>query len=160
MAQAGGLDVMPGEDSHGRDPPLLKVVLPFETPTLNVMLRWHFAERKRWKAKAAWEIKVALCGRLPATPLPRAIVRIVRHGHGRPDHDGLVGGAKLLIDCLLPLGTPYAGGKNRKMIVRHPHGLGIIWDDSPDRLMLEAESRRISREITPHTVVSIWEWTT
>jgi hypothetical protein len=56
----------------------------------------------------------------------RARLRIERYSVGVPDFDGMVGGFKSLIDCLLPFHAS-----------RRPCGLGVIADDGPDVLVAD-----------------------
>lgn len=138
----------------GPGAPLLRVSLPFATPSLNVTQKWHPAERKRWKARAAWEIKLALSAEnyhLPASPLPRARLRIERSSPGNLDFDNLVGGAKLLIDLLLPMGSPTT--RRGKTVFPHPFGLGIVADDSPACLTTEYLAARGRAG----TTLTLWE---
>jgi len=105
------------------------------TPTLNVSLRQHWSRRRQGVRDLAWAVRAAL-GRhgVPAQPFERALVCIERRTAGtQPDHDGLVGGAKGLIDTLLPMDA-----------VRRPYGLGFIRDDSPAHLELIVRSRRVA----------------
>ena len=68
----------------------------------------------------AWEIKIALGQDRPPVPFQRARLRIERYSIRTPDYDGMVGGYKSLIDCLLPYHPK-----------RRPYGLGVIADDNP-----------------------------
>lgn len=106
------------------------------TPTLNVSLRQHWGKRQQGTRAMAWAIRVAHDGALPAVPFERAHVRIERRqpGNTLPDHDGLVGGCKGLIDCLLPFHE-----KRRKF------GLGFVLDDSPKHMRLDIAAARVPR---------------
>lgn len=101
------------------------------TPTLNVALRQHWPKRSKGTVAVAWAIRLGM-GRapLPAQPWPRALLVIERRVGGIPDDDGLVGGCKGLIDCLMP------------MTDKRPFGLGFIVDDGPAHLELEVRAVR------------------
>lgn len=106
------------------------------TPTLNVALRQHWRKRGQSTRALAWAVRAAVgAAGLPAAPILRARVAIERHSAGTaPDHDGLVGGCKGLIDCLLPFHEK-----------RRPYGLGFITDDSPQHLELVVHAKRVRR---------------
>lgn len=130
------------ESATGR---VLEFKLDQPFPLLNVTLRQHYHKRHRTAQSMAWEIKVATHGHLPQKPFARAKVQIVRRSTGRPDKDGLYGGAKGLIDCLLP-NTDKRG-----------HGLGIIADDNPDVIDLNVQSERVLSREGKGTFVTITE---
>lgn len=98
----------------------VQIVLSHPVKLLNVVLRMHWAERRKYAAALSAEI-ASLHSGIPA-PMQRARVTLDRYSVAEPDHDGLVGGCKLLIDCLLVRSD------------RHPHGLGYIVDDSQAHL--------------------------
>ena len=104
----------------------LAFVLLRPTPLLNVTLRQHWSARRRTCVALAWEIKVALGVRRPPAPFPRARLRIERYSIRTPDYDGMVGGYKALIDCLLPYHPK-----------RRPYGLDVIADDNPGVLVAD-----------------------
>lgn len=120
-------------------------ILPKPTLLLNQMLRMHWKERRKHQQALAWEIKLLTAGKRPAAPFARAKVRIERHSVRAPDFDGMVGGFKHLLDCLLPDSE------------RHPNGLGIIADDNPAVLQLEPVSVQVKRLADQKTVVIIEE---
>lgn len=92
---------------------------------LNVLLRMHWRARANYNRKIAAEAGKLTAHRLGAPPLERARVLIERYSVQEPDQDGLVGGAKPVIDALLVRSS------------KHPHGLGFIVDDSPTHLTLD-----------------------
>lgn len=106
------------------------------TPTLNRSLRQHWRERLRGTREMAWHVRAALGRRgAPPAPFERARVMIERRTAGtQPDHDGLVGGIKGLLDCLLPFHEK-----------RRPYGLGFVRDDSPQHLDLVVRGVRVAR---------------
>lgn len=105
------------------------------TPTLNVSLRQHWHQRGKKTREMAWAIRVALGRqRAPATPYRRARVVIERRAGGIPDADGLIGGCKGLIDCLMPF-----------VEKKREYGLGFILDDGPAHLVLEVRALRVKK---------------
>ena len=94
------------------------------TMLLNELLRLHFRQRARYAARLSSEIAQLTRDLCIDAPFARAVVSIERFSVGEPDHDGLVGGCKPLVDCLLPRSQ------------RHPHGLGFVQDDSPAHMTL------------------------
>jgi hypothetical protein len=95
--------------------------LPKETPSNNVIkgMHWsHYRQLRLW-----WRVQVlsrALVGRLPAAPLPKAALLIVRYSAGTLDWDNAYGGLKPLLDCFVARSA------------ENPDGLGLIQDDSPE----------------------------
>jgi hypothetical protein len=128
------------------------------TPLLNVTLRQHWSKRRRKDKGLAWAVKVAILESgqaIPAAPFQRARVTIVRRSVGVPDRDGLVGGVKGLVDCLLHPGpVTVVNGKPRFL---HPTGLGIVQDDGPDRLVLVVTAERVRSKADQGTSVTIEE---
>jgi hypothetical protein len=133
----------------------LRFELPYETPTLNETQRMNYHKLGQRKKRFAWDIKILTMGLRPPTPFALAHVRIERHGRGVPDYDGLVGGLKILIDCLIPEGEPFKRGG--KFVFPHPGGLGIIADDKPAVLRLEPIAVKIKRTEKTKTIVIIKE---
>jgi hypothetical protein len=125
-------------------PEPIVIVLPgVVMPTLNDVLRLHWAKRLAAVLAMAWYVRAAR-GRLglPAAPIERARLVIVRASAGRaPDHDGLVGGCKSLIDVLLTFHPKV-----------RPYGLGFIRDDDPDHLWLEVHAKRVARDAVGMTL--------
>lgn len=154
----------------GRNPPAgeslatTRRVLAFElhkpTITLNQLLAlkrkgdWAVKEHKK---RLAWEINLALAGKLPRQPFNRAALRVARHSLGAPDYDGMVGGLKTLIDCLLPQGEPYYRKGSRRPIFPHPFGLGIVADDSERVLTIQAVAIRVASAAEQKTIITITE---
>jgi hypothetical protein len=128
-------------------PAVISVELPLVTKLLNPLLRMHFRARANYQRSLSWELRLAIGAakqRLPAVPFTRARLRIERHSAGTPDYDGMVGGYKHLIDCLLPASA------------RHPTGLGIIADDGPGCLVADYPPPFKARRPDQHTVLQIW----
>lgn len=123
----------------------IQFTLPRPSPLLNRALRTHWQARRRKLRTLAWEVKCLLTGRLPASPFMRAKLRIERYSIGTPDFDGVVGGCKPLIDCLLVASKV------------HPCSLGIIADDGPEHLKLEVVPVKVATKAEQKTIVIIEE---
>lgn len=139
---------------------VISFTLPRPTPLLNVTLRQHWSRRRKAQQALAWEVRAALGNQRPAQPFARARVRVERYSVGSPDPDGMVGGLKALLDCLLPPGEPKVikrPGKPPKRVYPHPTGLSVIADDNPACLVLEPVAIRVSRREEQRTVVRIEE---
>jgi hypothetical protein len=113
------------------------------TLTLNRLLRMRHWQRTKYARDLAIELRASY-RTPPAQPLEKARLFIRRHAVQAPDYDGMVGGCKLLIDCLLVRSD------------RHPHGLGFIVDDSIDRLRLVVEHVQAPSQAEQCTEVEIW----
>lgn len=125
---------------------VIRLDVPRLAPTLNTTIRMSWADRMRLRREWAWELRAAL-GRQPrpAEPFQRALVVIERYALQTPDRDGLIGGCKALIDCLL------APSK------RHPTGLGLVQDDKPEVMQLEVHAIRVPHRAEQRTVITITE---
>ncbi|NPD67273.1 hypothetical protein HN018_06760 [Lichenicola cladoniae] len=102
------------------------------------------------------EIADVTRGRRPAEPFPFALVRVERHSCGQPDHDGLVGGVKPVLDCLTTPKQLVARKPTSRARVRNPMGLGFVVDDSPDHILLEVVHVK-TRHADQCTLVTITE---
>jgi len=100
--------------------------LKFALDSLNVRDRKHFGQKHRDQDRLKMEVIAALGGTryLPRPPFARARVTVVRCSAGQLDPDGLPATCKGLIDVLC-IASPV-----------HPHGIGIIEDDSPRHIEL------------------------
>ncbi|WP_431860078.1 hypothetical protein [Azospirillum sp.] len=123
----------------------LSFTLSAPTKLLNQLLRMHWSKRRKHQQALSWEVKILTSGKRPAVPFARAKVRVERHSLREPDVDGMIGGFKHLLDCLLPHSD------------RHPNGLGIIADDNPRCLQLEPVSVLVKHRADQKTVVLIEE---
>lgn len=112
-------------------------------PTPNRLMRMHYRVRAKLLRDLAWQVRGSILGALPAQPIARARVTVVRHGLQAPDADALAGCAKLLLDLLQPVSK------------RHPCGLGIIANDSADVLTLDARFVRVKHRTDQHTSVVV-----
>ena len=108
---------------------------------LNQTLRMHWAARSAYSKSLAAEI--ARVAPLLHEPMQKARVTVTRYSVREPDGDGLTGGCKQLIDCLIV--------KSK----RHPHGLSYIVDDSPAHLEFEARHSKVSTLKAQGTTVII-----
>lgn len=104
----------------------VRFTLARPTLLLNELIRMHFRLRSAYQKRLSSEIANLTRDLDIDQPLERAIVTVERFSVQEPDHDGLIGGLKPLIDCLLVRSD------------RHPHGLGFIVDDSPAHMTLRA----------------------
>lgn len=91
------------------------------TPLLNEWQRMHWSKRRLLCKQWAWLIGIAYhkTGAKLSAPLDRCEIHVRRGSPGLPDWDGIYGGLKPALDCLV--------AKTK----RNPHGLGIILDDNP-----------------------------
>ena len=97
---------------------VIVIDLPIRTVLFNEFVRMHWAKRRKYCRRLA--VLIHECAsRRPAVPLQRCRVTVERFSTMVPDHDGLVGSLKSLLDALQPCSA------------RHPYGLGFIADDSP-----------------------------
>jgi len=93
--------------------------VPIQLLPINVMLRKHWAARKKYTAQIAWGIHFALPpSKRPPTPLTKVRIHVERHGAGKPDPDGLRSTIKPVLDVL----------QSRSR--RHPYGLDVLVDDT------------------------------
>jgi len=122
------------------------VIIEFELrePTIlqNVWQRMHYTKRKDHSSALAWSIRKA-AGRRKAKPLNKCIVSVLRYSSQLPDWDGLYGGLKPLLDCL---------------VVRtktNPHGLGFIKDDNPNVIIALSATPYICKPKEGKTIVRI-----
>lgn len=125
-------------------PDRIDFVLPAPTLSLNRLLRMHWAARRHYAAELSADIARATTYLPPGSaPMLKARVTITRYGLREIDRDGLIGGVKPLVDCLLPRSS------------RHPHGLGLVADDSPTHMTLIVESVTVSKRSAQRTHVLI-----
>lgn len=134
----------------------IRFELPNPYPLLNHSIgqsRWALTGMRQKMARAVFAATVSL--RIPE-PFQKAHVTIERHSCGTPDHDGVVGGAKFLIDTLTTpklLNVRKTGARQR---VRNKRGLGFIVDDGPDYATFDIRAVK-SRLCDQKTVVTITE---
>lgn len=115
--------------------PLVIWIEGWVPPTLNRTLAQHWSKRRTARLDTAWRIRAAVKGALPREPMPRARVEIERRSWSGPlpDTDGMIGGCKGLIDCLLPCE------------VGRPYGLGFVLDDKPEVMELHVRAKRVPK---------------
>jgi len=86
----------------------LTITLPLRlAPSLNLLLRTHWAKRRRMLREAAWlvaEARLAAGWDRAADPA-NVRLEVVRRSSRRPDFDNMVGAAKLAIDALVLAGV-------------------------------------------------------
>lgn len=134
----------------------IRFELPNPYPLLNHSIgqsRWALTGMRRKMARAVAAATVQL--RIPE-PFQKAHVTIERYSCGTPDHDGVVGGAKFLIDTLTTprlLNVRKPGARQR---VKNKRGLGFIVDDGPEYATFDIRAVK-SRLCDQKTVVTITE---
>lgn len=136
----------------------LTFTIPKPTPLVNVLSRLHWQKLLQANRALGAAVRVATHGKRPLKPFPLARVEIERRSIGVPDHDGLVGGVKALVDALLPPGKPYVtrkGTGKAKWVLPHPTGQSIIADDNPGCLQLVVTSTRVRTKKEQCTVVTV-----
>jgi hypothetical protein len=119
---------------------LIQFAIPYRLPLLNTMLRSHWAYRARERMTIAWLVKKAI-GRLPEKPLDKAVIHVYRHSPKQPDDDNLQGSVKSLLDVLQPVSK------------RHPSGLGIIRNDSPDCIVSKTVTHVKSNQVLTEVII-------
>ena len=137
---------------------LITFTLPKPYPLLNHSIGQSRFALTNMRRSMARSVAAATAGQRLPEPMQRAHVTIERHSVGQPDHDGVVGGAKFLIDCLTTprlLNVRKPGARQR---VRNKRGLGFIVDDSPKHITLDIQHVK-SRLCDQKTVVTIREVT-
>ena len=118
---------------YARLPDMIRFDLP-PLPTLNVLMRMHWAARRQFERKLG-ELVAAATFDLPtgAPPYEKARIAVTRHAVRDVDPDGLPAICKLLLDVLQPRSE------------RHPRGLGIIAGDDAAHLDLIVNQQRCKR---------------
>lgn len=91
-------------------------------PTLNTLLRLHWAKRRRIQSRVSQLVWLELRrqGIRRDIPIAKCRIRIRRYSRRSPDVDSLPSTGKLLLDVLQPSSRT------------HPQGLGLIADDTPE----------------------------
>jgi len=116
--------------------------LPEPTILLNQWQRMHWAKRHRYMKTLAWKIRDAV--KPPRVPLQQCEIHIARYSTGTPDIDGLYGGVKGVLDCMVVC------------TARNPHGLGLIQDDSPEHILkLDVVPIKVKKRYEMRTEVTI-----
>ena len=134
----------------------IRFELPNPYPLLNHSIgqsRWALTGMRQKMARAVFAATVQL--RIPV-PFQKAHVTIERHSCGTPDHDGVVGGAKFLIDTLTAPKLLNVRKPGERQRVRNKRGLGFIVDDGPDYATFDIRAVK-SRLCDQKTVVTITE---
>ncbi len=123
-----------------------EIFFTLDEPTIlmNQYQRMHWAKRRRYMKTLAWKIRDA--AKPPHQPIQQCEVHIARYSTGSPDLDGLYGGVKGVLDCLIVCTT------------RNPHGLGFIQDDSPAHILkLDVIPVRVKKRFEHRTEITIRE---
>lgn len=122
----------------------IKLTLARPTITLNELIRMDRWSRSKLAKQISSEMAAQLRSELMVRePMEYAVVTFRRYGIKAPDPDGLVGGVKIYLDCLLPYSK------------RHPHGLGIIAEDSPKHLLLHVMDMRVETLKEQRTEITV-----
>ena len=80
------------------------IILPGASPSLNALMRWHWAKRKRELSRLILDITVHAAREGWRFATGHESYTITRRSNGTLDHDNLVGGLKLYIDALVKCG--------------------------------------------------------
>jgi len=117
----------------------IQIILPIKTPSRNELDRIHFQVRKKSKEDIAWLIKIA--GGMDEKYLAKwkevRSIKIVSYRRHLLDWDNLVGGFKLIIDCLEDIGLVF--NDNSKYLIHKLH-----------------EQKTVKTEKEERTVVYLW----
>lgn len=109
----------------------MRVTISTAVPSLNVLLRMHWAKRRRLCDDAQREIMAQHGLPLPARRRVARAVRIMSYRRRLLDKDNLIGGTKPIVDAL--------------------KSCGFIWDDSPEWIELyvdqDVDTKRPRTEI-------------
>ncbi|ARW47854.1 hypothetical protein [Acetobacter pasteurianus] len=135
---------------------VIRFELPEPYPLLNHSIGQSRFALTRMRQKMARAVACATVNMRVPEPFQKAHVSIERHSCGTPDHDGVQGGAKFLIDTLTTpklLNVRKPGARQR---VRNKRGLGFIVDDGPEYATFDIRAVK-SRLCDQKTVVTITE---
>lgn len=111
---------------------MIEITIDMRTPLLNEWQRMHWARRRRiGQDIALWILARLPRAQHPERPIKRCRIEVERESTQEPDRDGLIGGLKPLLDALQPRSK------------RHPHGMGIIADDSP-KCVTDLQARHVA----------------
>lgn len=126
-------------------PGALSFSLPKIMPSANKMLHLHHIKRWEYAKSLSSEVAAAIGWDWLAghEPWERARVSITRRTLQLLDPDAQGTAAKVLIDTLLKRSTT------------HPWGLGVLVDDSPDRMALVLRQVRVAHRAEMGTDVSV-----
>lgn len=114
-------------------PPIRQVMLKLDSPSLNKVLRMHWATRRALKKNWGTVLKSFL-KQPPALPCTAVTIHSFRIK--LLDYDNLVGGAK-------------------EVIVDNLKDLGFIEDDSPDKVQISYEQSKTKRGLEG-TLIAMW----
>lgn len=109
------------------------------TPSLNVLMRTHFGQRKRdsadWAARILYAVRCAKLDREAIRARGKRRLTVERHGPKLLDVDNLGGGCKDLVDQI------------RKF--------GLLVDDRPDLCELVFKQEKLLPKQKPHMVLTL-----
>jgi len=131
--------------------PEIVIEVPEPWPLLNKWQRMHWSKRRRVCEQWSWWIRSTFgYGWARSTydlPIQKCAIMAERYnGKSRqhiPDWDGLYGGMKPVLDALIPVSQ------------KHPHGLGLIQDDSPLHIITLGAHPYLADEKGPRSVIRI-----
>lgn len=135
---------------------VIRFELPEPYPLLNHSIGQSRFALTRMRQKMARAVASATVNMRVPEPFQKARVSIERHSCGTPDHDGVQGGAKFLVDSLTTpklLNVRKPGARQR---VRNKRGMGFIVDDGPEYATFDIRAVK-SRLCDQKTVVTITE---
>lgn len=103
---------------YGRE---VTITIPCASILLNAWQRMHWAKRKKYSEQVCLMIKSALNAERYSAgePMQKCKIEVDRYSSGTADWDGVMGGLKPFLDCLVVRAS------------KNPHGLGVIEDDNP-----------------------------
>jgi len=124
------------------------ITVPEASPTLNQIKGLHHQAYKRLRDGWAWKIKAALMKmRYHAPVIEFCFIDVERWSYHssakKPDWDGLYGGLKPVLDCLVVVSKS------------SPSGLGVIRDDDPYHIMSLTAEPYLAAKGENKTVITI-----
>ena len=137
---------------------IISFTLPKPYPLLNHSIGQSRFALTNMRRSMARSVAVATAGQRLPEPMQRAHVTIERHSVGQPDHDGVVGGANFLIDCLTTPRLLNVRKPRARQRVRNTRGHGFILDACPKHITLVILLVNI-RHLDQTNYLSIWEHT-
>lgn len=121
-----------------------RIRLDEPTILLNKWQRMHWSKQKKYQKDLHWLVRQKI-DHPPASPLFYSRVHVIRgNPPPRPDHDGLIGGLKPLLDVL----------QSRRL--QNPLGLGFIVDDNPLNMISITADSVVTKPGQGFTEIEIW----
>jgi hypothetical protein len=112
----------------------MKLDIPEVPPSLNKVLRMHWAKRSKLATDWAWKARIAFHGQHEVPIVVKQNVKVTLHHPRLYDKDNAYGACKVLVDCL--------------------RGLGIIVDDTSRWLDLDVQQEKCKHR-DRHTTIEI-----